>query len=369
LKFTAFSVQISSKKNLLMNNICLFYNEDFKEHIKEEWYTPLDTNAILIPQFVNNHFTKKKMILVQDANNNLVAINPKGKILWTKQIKSEIKGEINFIDAYKNNKYQALFNTETQLHLVDRNGQNVEGFPKNLPTPTKFGHSLFDYSNNKKYRICIVGEDNFIYNLDKKGKEVKGWKFTKNTNRITQKPIHFAVNGKDYILNATANTTTQLLARNGSARVTFKDAHSFANKVQLTIGGVLYAITTEGKLWTANTSGKTTITELGDLSTSSIILAHNSGYFVANENKLSFIKDLETFTLNLDSKINKIKTFGDVIAVSTSNKLLLVKDKEILEGFPIDSDGFYNISDIDNNGKLNIINIKNGLLYNYELGN
>ena len=369
LKFTAFSVQISSKKNLLINNICLFYDEDFKEDIKEEWYTPLDTNAILIPQFVNNHFTKDKIILVQDANNNLVAINPKGEILWTKQINSEIKGEINFIDAYKNNKYQALFNTETQLHLVDRNGQNVEGFPKNLPTPTKFGHSLFDYSNNKKYRICIVGEDNFIYNLDKKGRKVKGWKFTKNTNRITQKPIHFAVNGKDYILNATANTTTQLLARNGSARITFKDAHYFTNKVQLNIGGGLYAITTEGKLWTANTSGKTSLTELVDLSASSIILAHNSGYFVANENKLTFIKDLETFTLNLNSKINKIKAFGDVIAVSTSNKLFLVKDKEILEGFPIDSDGFYNISDIDNNGKLNIINIKNGLLYNYELGN
>ena len=118
-----------------------------------------------------------------------------------------------------------------------------------------------------------------------------------------------------------------------------------------------------------NTSGKTSLTELVDLSASSIILAHNSGYFVTNENKLSFIKDLETFTLNLNSKINKIKAFGDVIAVSTSNKLYLVKDKEILEGFPIDSDGFYNISDIDNNGKLNIVNIKNGMLYNYELGN
>jgi len=40
----------------------------------------------------------------------------------------------------------------------------------------------------------------------------------------------------------------------------------------------------------------------------------------------------------------------------------------ILEGFPIDTDGYFNIFDIDNNGKRNIFNIKNGMLYNYELG-
>ena len=31
------------------------------------------------------------------------------------------------------------------------------------------------------------------------------------------------------------------------------------------------------------------------------------------------------------------------------------------------TDGFFNISDINNNGKINIINVKNGGIYNYEL--
>ena len=102
---------------------------------------------------------------------------------------------LNFCDRILRSNF-AIFNTATHLYLVDRNGENVEGFPKELPSTTKLGHSLFDYSNNRNYRICIVGEDNIIYNLDKKGKKVKGWKYSKNTNRITQNPIHLQLTEK-----------------------------------------------------------------------------------------------------------------------------------------------------------------------------
>ena len=53
--------------------------------------------------------------------------------------------------------------------------------------------------------------------------------------------------------------------------------------------------------------------------------------------------------------------------MTTNNSLYLIKDNQIIEGFPIDSDGYFNISDIDNNGKINVVNIENGFVYNYEL--
>ena len=34
------------------------------------------------PQFVKNHITKQKEIVVQDINNNLYLISNKGKIIW-----------------------------------------------------------------------------------------------------------------------------------------------------------------------------------------------------------------------------------------------------------------------------------------------
>ena len=55
------------------------------------------------------------------------------------------------------------------------------------------------------------------------------------------------------------------------------------------------------------------------------------------------------------------------IMFTTENELYLWKNDGIAEGFPIESDGYFNIADIDNNGKINMINSKNGFIYNYEL--
>ena len=142
-----------------------------------------------------------------------------------------------------------MFNTESQLYLIDRNGKNVDNFPILLPSNTKVGHSLFDYNNTRKYRILIVGDENNIYNLDKKGKKIKGWKYEKNNNRINKKLQNFRVGNKDYILAERNNSNTQLLAINGSERVKFEQGIqcSMETLSDLTNNGTLYAITSEGK--------------------------------------------------------------------------------------------------------------------------
>ena len=366
-KFTALTLQINATKNGFLHNLCVFHDDEYKESIKEEWYFPLDTISTMHPQFVNNHFTKQKMILVQDDFNKLIALNTSGKILWSKQIDNKILGNINYIDLYKNNKYQALFNTSNQLYLIDRNGDFVDNFPKNLPTTTSIGNSLFDYDNNKNYRIIIVGDDNLIYNLNKRGKEVSGWKYIKTANRIKQSPIHFLVNGKDYILNATNNSTTKLLARNGTDRVVFKDSHSFTTKVKVSNNGTLYAITSEDKLWTATVDGKEKVLDLPGLNHNAKILAHDRGYYISSENSIFYIKNSQIEEINIDAQVESITFSKGYITMTTNNSLYLIKDNQIIEGFPIDSDGYFNISDIDNNGKINVVNIENGFVYNYEL--
>ena len=368
-KFTAFSIQINTTKNGMIHNLCLFHDEKYKEDIKEEWYYPLDTISAIHPQFVTNHFTNTEIILIQDRYNNLIAFNVLGEKLWEKNIGNQILEKINFIDFYKNGKYQALFNTSNQLYLIDRNGNFVEGFPKNLPVNTSIGHSLFDYNKNKKYRIMIIGDDNMIYNLDKRGKNINGWKYKNTTNMINQKPIHFTVNNNDYILNSTNNSTTKLLALNGSDRVLFKNPESFANQVQVSKNGHLYAITNENKLWIADVNGKTKTSELPGLDIKSKILAYQDGYYLGNTNSISYINDQgkQIFNIQLDQQVNKLMSYREYIAISTNTSLYLLKDNKVVEGFPISSDGHFNISDIDNNEKINIINIKNGFIYNYEL--
>lgn len=368
-KFTALTLQINTTKNGMLHNLCLFHDDKYKESIKEEWYFPLDTISAIHPQFVNNHFTNDKMILVQDHFNNLIALNSSGKKIWNKKIEGKILGEINHLDAYKNNKFQALFNTKNQLYLIDRNGNDVDGYPIKLPTTTSIGHSLFDYDKNKEYRILIVGNNNNIYNLNKKGKKIEGWKYLKTSNRVNKSPIHFIVNGKDFILNATSNTTTKLLARNGSDRVLFKDIQSFTSFVKISKSGELYAIANENKLWVGNVNGSSEIIELPYLNDSTKILAYNNGYYITHKNSILYLSNNESQEIELDSPANSLELINEYVAITTNNYLYLFKDYQAIEGFPIDSDGYFNISDIDKNGKINIVNIKNGFVYNYELTN
>ena len=378
LNFTAFSLQLSAKGNLLLNNLSLFYDSDFKEDIKEEWFVQLDSTLAMPPQFIKNHFTKQEMIVVQTRSNNLYALDSEGKIIWEKMIDSKIIGNINSIDVYKTNKYQALFNTESHLYLIDRNGNNVDGFPKKLPSQTTLGHSLFDYNNNKRYRIMIIGSNNNIYNLDVKGKQVKGWKYKKQQNRIIASAQYFKVNNKDYILQETANSTCKLLAINGTERVSYESGTTFnGHPLQVDHYGTLYGITFEGKLWRGTINGNATELSIPEMNNQSLFTMNNieiTGevqYIIANGKSIFIINEVFEIlhSFQLEEKIQQLFTSRGYIVLATSTQLYLYKEAAVVEGFPIDTDGFFNISDIDGNGKINIINSKYGSLYNYELAN
>ena len=174
-------------------------NQDIAQEV---WNYKFSLNQNFI-QFVENYYTKSKLVLTQDTNNYLHAVNLNGKNIWSTKIKDKIIGKISSIDYYKNNKIQYLFNTKNHLYIVDRLGNVVKGFPIELPIETSLEHSIFDYDNDRKYRIMIVGLDNYIYNLEKNGEIVKGWKYVKSQFNINQNPVHFVVNNKDYILNST----------------------------------------------------------------------------------------------------------------------------------------------------------------------
>ena len=80
-------------------------------------------------------------------------------------------------------------------------------------------------------------------------------------------------------------------------------------------------------------------------------------------------ENIQESNITLDSQIQTISLLEGYITIKTDKSLYLIKENKIIDGFPIDSDGLFNISDIDYNGKKNLININNNLLYNYELKN
>ncbi|MBQ0741390.1 hypothetical protein J9332_44670, partial [Aquimarina celericrescens] len=76
--------------SLILKNI----STEVNTNITAPLYTVhLDNEIASQPQFVTNHLTKKKEIIVQDQKNNLYLISTDGKILWKKELNGLIKGK------------------------------------------------------------------------------------------------------------------------------------------------------------------------------------------------------------------------------------------------------------------------------------
>ncbi len=369
-KFTAFALQLNVGSPLFLNNIILFYDKDFKEELKQEWYGQLDTAFAINPQIIYNYNSKKEEVFVQDKNNKIYLFSTSGEKLWEKEIGEKIMSNVSQIDFYKNKKLQILFNTKNKLYIIDRLGRWVKNYPKNLSFEATNGHALFDYSKNRNYRILIAANDGMLYNLDKKGKQVSGWKFKKTKSNLKDKVQHFVRNGKDYILYPSKDDKMQLLARNGSKRVSYNNIANFNfNPLQIDKNGTLYGITTNGKLWRGKLDGNATEIPLANLTANSKFLIHKNTLIYSNE-KTVFVVD-EKFDLlhsfEVASSIKEITAFNSNIIVKTNAALYLWKDGEMKDGTPIATDGFTVVNDLDKDNKLNLIISRDDFLYNYEI--
>ena len=217
-KFQAIAYQIMGNGDMTYNNIFIKYIPTIDKEPQTTWECHLDTTINMKPALVTNHYTGENEIFIQDNKNKIYLINKVGRILWKKQLNEQIISDIHQVDYYKNGKKQMLFNTKNKIHLIDRNGNYVERYPVNLPSPAVTGASVFDYSDNKNYRIFVPCENRKVYDYNIEGKILEGWQFGKTDTRVTTPVQHFRVKTKDYIVLADQNRV-YILNRRGHVRV------------------------------------------------------------------------------------------------------------------------------------------------------
>src|SRR5690606_1372084 len=185
-------------------------------NVSEKFNTTLESTVLGSPQLFGNGGGSN--VVVQDVGNKLYFISENGKILWNKNLGSAILGKIEMIDIYGNGNKQMAFATKNAFYILDRNGNNVKGFPIKFKDAVTQPLSVFDYDNNHNYRFVIVqGKDVLMY--DKTGKTVKGFGFNKAKSNIAQSPKHIRMGNKDYIIIAEENGNLNILSRVGKSRV------------------------------------------------------------------------------------------------------------------------------------------------------
>ena len=368
--FTGLAYQISNNKSYQINNLSLFYDEEYKENLKEKWFYQLDTISIMKPQIVYNHSLKENAVVIQDVSNKIYYITNNKKFSWTRNLESQIIGNISQGDFFKNNKIQMLFNTRDKIYQLDRYGRDVERFPLKIKDKTSIGHSLFDYNNSKRYRIMIIGNDNSISNLNSKGKNVLGWKYSNNEN-INQELFHFKKSDKDYIVKSSDNKI-ELLAINGTSRISYKSKSKLFNKNNIILDNNYNLITiNDNALFICNLDGSSNSIAINNLDSTSLLAFSklNNQLIFSNKNKIFVLDENynQITSKSFNDNIIDIETFNEYTAVKTSNNIILLKENKIVKGTPLNYDGSCNIRSLSEGDKIDILLTRKKILYNYQL--
>ncbi|TRZ43086.1 ribonuclease HII [Robertkochia solimangrovi] len=325
--------------------------------ITQVFNTTLDAEITGRPQFVINHRTKQKEVVVQDIKNDLYLISTHGKVLWKKRLDGQINGKIEQVDLYRNGRLQLAFVTTGKLYIIDRNGNDVSPFPINFEKPITQPLALFDYDKNKDYRFLIVsGAD--VTMLDRDGKKVSGFNFTKAGSKIINTPQHIRVGSKDYIVMQEENGKLDILHRTGDSRITVKDNIDFSGNQVYWYQDKFATTNNNGDLVMVDEAGRVTPLPM-NLKPEHQIDATVNTLASISENTLS-IKDN---TVEMDFGIYtkpRIFYYYDKIYVGLTDlqakqTYLFDSSGNSIQNFPVFGNGDIDLDDIDNDRKMELV--------------
>ena len=392
-KFEAFAYQLSSNSNLFYSNAYLKYNPKVEKKSTSLLEIKLDTTFSFRPQSMLNHVSKEKEIILQDDATSLCLISKGGKILWKKKINEKILGEIHQVDKYKNGKLQYLFNTANKMYLVDRNGNDVPGFPVVFKVKSTAPLALLDYDKSRSYRILVPFANGKVINYEINGEPVKGWEFEGMPREIRTTPVYLSFNKKDYIVVVDFAGNVKVIGRKGEekAKVKGKVPKSKNNEFAILPGAsfersAVVNTDEEGALHLLYLDGRTEEIAFKSMSADHTWFlqdVNNDGakdIVFCDEESISAYKisKTEIFSVDLGESDIKGKVYFDVLESGTfrmgyvdylKNKVYLTDNTgSTTDGFPIEASSSYLIEDLDNDGSLEfIVGDNKGSLYFYPL--
>ena len=356
-KFSTF--QFVQDEDFMHVNINMNKNKSraISNTITEEFNITLDADVLTNPQFVTNYRNKQEDIVVQDINNNLYLISNQGKILWKKRLNGNILGKIQQIDIYKNGRLQLAFATPKRVYVVDRNGNDVGPFPLSFNDDITKPLSVFDYDNNKNYRL-LVTQDNELLMYNISGKNVNGFRYQKAAEIKTQ-PQHFRINGKDYIVFAAGNTL-KILNRQGQTRIDVKESIDFSENEIYLYKDLFTTTNRNGELVQVNSNGSVSKQGL-NLDKNHNITSTSKTLVTLSENNLTIKHN--TFELDFGNYSRpQIFYINDKIYVTVtdlqSKKIYLFDSlAKIQNNFPVYGNSIIDLKNIDKDNNLEFVTI------------
>lgn len=358
-KYNGFTYSISNVEEALINNIYIPINsQEQSDNLKEVWSVSLSTTTSNQANWLSLGADQKNYLFVQDDELKLYKIAENSNVEWKIGLNEKVISAYYKVDYYNNGEYQILFNSSNYIYLMKEDGTFMPNYPKKLPYSTSISLSLFDYDNNKNYRIFVSTQNASIYGYDISGRALEGW----NPKRIIEsyEPIvHKRVQGKD-VLFVRGLREFYLLDRKGNVINLYKDSshisynNPFYFKEDKNFAMNRFVSTDQnGKIKSILLDGRKLYKSVGTWSSEHHFLyadvtADTANEYVFIDNNQLFMYSDDT-TLGYNFQFNtKISEAPFVIqlaqkkilaAHSSDESLLYVFDRnaEIVKGFPISS--------------------------------
>lgn len=339
-----------------------------------KWVCKLSTEPIGKPHLLINHLNGQPEVLVQDIENSIYLISNDGHILWKRKIEAPILGSVSQVDVYRNKKLQMVFVAGNRIYLIDRNGNDIKGFPVTLPARATSPLSAFDYDSNRNYRFIVACADKTIYCYNTNGKPVNGWLNYKTETVVSNRIGHVSLRGKDYIVVFDQNRP-YLLNRRGEERLKpqsfFAKAKNSEFYLVVSLGKGSYLLTTDtlGIIKKLFFDGRVESQVLEPFTPNHTFIMAGKNYFILDRNRISIYSSEGKLKNAILQSSGNFDT-GNLQVMASNNMVLATRDESIfgydfggkpLSFFPIS--GNIPIVEVDSRNKLFVtLSKQNGVI-------
>lgn len=212
------ALQFTEAEQKFYTSMLVSYQPQEQQVAEQRFLTVAQTfveKPMLIQPFVFEKQNSNETIL-QDSLGQVYMINGDGKVAWKDSLGSKIISDVVLIDYLKNGRNQFFFATADALHVIDKSGNYIEGYPLSMKDGVKLSYaSVIDYDNSKNYRFLVADENGHLLMFNKEGSNLEGWRPRKVTGRLTTTPQHVRIRSRDVIVAVQANGVVNLLNRRG----------------------------------------------------------------------------------------------------------------------------------------------------------
>ncbi|HTA27739.1 MAG TPA: DUF3352 domain-containing protein [Bacteroidia bacterium] len=390
-KFHAASLQFSYLQGMFYTNLYLKRNPMFRKEIVPLWQVALDTTLQTPPCWVTEHITHGQYVLVEDKNETVYLISNNGHIEWKKQIEGDIQSPVFQVDALKNNKIQYLFNTAGNIILLDRKGNEFEGYPLKLKYSASGPINVFDYDNNRNYRLMLAGDDSKIHEYDINGKPVEGWAMPETRYQVKCAAHYLQLDNKDYIFFIDDGGKVYALDRKGNEKLNLDNRmpqhirNFYVQEGKSLSDSYILASDSTGTVFKLSLTGElSTIQYLkGSYNNPDFVpgptdsMGKQEMIFLSGTDLWAYNKDkTEQFHISAKDELeNNLSLFVypdrslRIGAVDQKNDRIYLWNNSgnICPGFPIYGSGSFSIADMKNDGSLYLVTGADNKIYVYSL--